>query len=59
MEDHQIVALYLQRNERAIEETAAKYGNYCFSIARNILDSREDAEEAVNDTYLGLSLIHI
>lgn len=53
MEDHQIVALYLQRNERAIEETAAKYGNYCFSIARNILDSREDAEEAVNDTYLG------
>ena len=53
MEDQQIVALYLQRKEQAIAETAAKYGNYCYSIARNILDNREDAEEAVNDTYLG------
>lgn len=53
MEDSQIVALYLQRSERAIEETAAKYGKYCFSIAKNILENREDAEEAVSDTYLG------
>ncbi|MBQ7801318.1 MAG: sigma-70 family RNA polymerase sigma factor [Oscillospiraceae bacterium] len=54
MEDREIVALYLQRNERAIGETAAKYGSYCFSIAHNILGNREDAEEAVNDAYLGL-----
>ena len=53
MEDAQIVALYLDRNEQAIDETAAKYGNYCFSIAFNILDHRSDAEETVNDTYLG------
>jgi RNA polymerase sigma-70 factor (ECF subfamily) len=53
MEDSQIVALYLQRDERALEETARKYGNYCFSITHNILGNREDAEEAVSDTYLG------
>ena len=53
MEDKQIVALYLQRKEQAIDETAAKYGNYCFSIAHNILNNREDAEETVSDTYVG------
>ena len=54
MDDKQIVALYFQRREQAIEETAAKYGNYCYAIARNILDNQEDAEEAVNDAYMGL-----
>lgn len=53
MEDAQIVALYFDRKESAIDETAKKYGSYCFSIAHNILVSRPDAEETVNDTYLG------
>lgn len=53
MEDKQIVELYLQRKEHAIDETAAKYGNYCFSIANNILGNREDAEETVSDTFVG------
>ena len=53
MEDVQIVELYLARSEQAITETAGKYGTYLFSIARNILNNRHDAEEAVNDTYLG------
>ena len=52
MEDSQIVALYWARNEQALAETAAKYGSYCFSIAYNILSSREDADESVNDTYM-------
>ena len=52
MEDRHIVELYLQRNERAIAETHAKYGRYCHYIAYNILSSNEDAEEIVNDTYL-------
>lgn len=52
MEDSQIVALYLRRDENAIRETAGKYGSYCFSIASNILKNREDAQETVNDTYL-------
>lgn len=53
MEDSQIVKLYFDRDQRAIEETAAKYGSYCYSITYNILQNREDAEEAVSDTYLG------
>lgn len=51
MDDHIIVDLYFQRSERAISETASKYGNYCYSIAYNILSNNEDAEESVNDTY--------
>lgn len=52
MEDHEILALYNERSENAIEETAAKYGRYCFAIARHILQNDEDAEECVNDTFL-------
>jgi len=52
MDDTKIVQLYWDRNEQAIPVTADKYGNYCTSIAKNILGNREDAEECVNDTYL-------
>lgn len=52
MDDKRIVRFYFDRNERALDETAKKYGKYCFSIAHNILSNREDAEESVNDTYL-------
>lgn len=52
MDDEKIIQLYLERDERAIPATADKYGNYCTTIARNILGSDEDAEECVNDTYL-------
>ena len=51
MEDKQIVGLYWQRSEDAIPETARKYGAFCLSLARNLSDTREDAEECVNDTY--------
>ncbi len=53
MDDTQIVQLYWARKESAIEETAAKYGSYCRSIAHNILNNQDDAEECVNDTWLG------
>ena len=53
MEDKEIIALYLAREEAAISATAKKYGNYCYSVAYNILYNNEDAEESVNDTYLG------
>lgn len=53
MEDSQIVDLYWERNEQAIRAAASKYGGYCYSIAYNILRSREDADESVNDIYLG------
>lgn len=52
MEDKQIVELYLRRDEQAIDQTAKKYGSYCFSIANNILDNYEDTEETVSDTYV-------
>lgn len=52
MDDGKIVQLYWDRDEQAVPATADKYGNYCASIARNILGSQEDAEECVNDTYL-------
>ena len=51
MEDTQIIELYFKRDEAALRETNAKYGAYCFRIAKNILESREDSEECVNDTW--------
>ena len=50
--DSEIVALYLARDESAVEHTAKNYGAYCLSVAMNILHDRPDAEECVNDTYL-------
>lgn len=52
MKDDQIVDLYWQRSEAAISETDNKYGNYCHTIAYNILQNAEDSEECVNDTWL-------
>ena len=50
--DSEIVALYLARDESAIEHTARLYGHYCLSVAMNILNSQPDAEECVNDTWV-------
>lgn len=52
MDDSNIVELYWARSENAITETSSKYGNYCYSIAYNILANKEDADESVNDTYM-------
>lgn len=52
MDDDQIVDLFWNREESAIEQAAEKYGSYCQTIALNILSNREDAEECVNDTWL-------
>ncbi len=54
MDDQQIIDLYFDRNEQAITETNVKYGKLCHSIAYNILSNREDSEECVNDTYIGV-----
>lgn len=53
MDDSIIVELYWSRSEDAITKTTSKYGKYCYAIAYNILASTEDADESVNDTYLG------
>ena len=52
MEDQKIIELYFARDEQAIAETAKRYGTDCMRVSMNILHSRPDAEECVNDTYL-------
>lgn len=51
MEDTKILDLYFARDEQAVKETDRKYGAYCFSLANSILQNKQDAEEAVSDTY--------
>lgn len=51
VDDREIVGLYWARDQLAIAESQRKYGGFCSGIARNILRSREDAEECVNDTW--------
>ena len=53
LSDEEIVALYWQREERAIRATNQKYGKYLYTIAYNILRDGLDSEESLNDTYLG------
>lgn len=52
MDDEKILALYFERNEKAISESEKKYGHYCLEIASGILENREDSEECVSDTWL-------
>lgn len=52
LEDGEIVELYWQRNEEAITASEQKYGNYCTSVAMNILQDYEDSKECVNDTWM-------
>lgn len=54
MDDLDIIELYFCRDEKALTETAHKYGNYCYTIAFNVLNSIEDSKETVNDTYFEL-----
>lgn len=49
MDDVDIVKLYFERDERALEEAKSKYGKGCAEIAFGILKNREDAEEIVSD----------
>lgn len=53
MEDEKIIALFFERSEQALRELDLKYGNVCRSVSYSILHSRQDAEECVNDAYLG------
>ncbi len=52
MEDAQIIAMYLRRDEQAIEQTDRKYGKALTGMAKRILSNEEDSHECVNDTYL-------
>ena len=52
MKDHEIIALFFERSERAITELISKYGAAIKNVASNILKDPQDAEESVSDTYL-------
>ena len=51
--DHEIIELYWARSESAVHETDEKYGAKLHTLSGRILPEAEDAEECVNDTYLG------
>ena len=51
MEDSAIIDLYWARDQYAISASDEKYGALCRKLSQNILSSREDAEECVNDTW--------
>ncbi len=51
MDDEQLIALYLDRDERAIADTEAVYGAKLRQLAFRLLGNSEDTEECLNDTY--------
>ena len=52
MKDREIIALFFDRSEQAIEELDAKYGSSLRALAANILADRRDIEECSSDTYM-------
>ena len=53
IDDEKIIELFFERSEQAVRELDIKYGKICHNLSYNIVNSRQDAEECVNDAYLG------
>ena len=53
IEDEKIIELFFERSEQAIRNLDSKYGKVCHALSYNIVNNRQDAEECVNDAYLG------
>ncbi len=54
MLDEEIIGLFFERSEEALKELKQKYGKMCLQTSYNILGDYFDAEECVNDSYLGV-----
>ncbi len=52
MDDTLIIELFRKQDNSAIKEAEKKYGSLLMKIAVGVLCLKEDAEEAVNDTFL-------
>ena len=52
--DKTIIELFFDRSEKALEELDIKYGKLCHKLSHNILNNHQEAEEFVNDAYLGV-----
>ena len=53
IEDEKIIDLFFERSEQGIQELDIKYGKVCHKLSNNIVNNRQDAEECVNEAYLG------
>ena len=53
IDDEKIIELFFERSEQGIRELDIKYGKVCHNLSYHIVGSRQDAEECVNDAYLG------
>ena len=53
MDDERIIELFFERSEEAVKALNIKYGRVCYSLSYNIVGNAQDAEECVNDAYLG------
>ena len=53
IDDERIIELFFERSEEAIQELGNKYSKACHKLSYNIVNNRQDAEECVNDAYLG------
>ena len=53
IDDEKIIDLFFERSEQGIRELDNKYGTVCHNLSYNIVNNRQDAEECVNDAYLG------
>ena len=51
--DENIIELFFARSEQGIRELDTKYGKDFHNLSYHIVGSRRDAEECVNDAYLG------
>lgn len=54
MNDADIIGLFWARSETAIRELSNRYDRLARSVAMNILHDRQDTEECMNDSYLGM-----
>ena len=53
IDDEKIIEMFFERSEQGIRELDIKYGKVCHNLSYHIVGSRRDAEECVNDAYLG------
>lgn len=51
--DEKIIELFFARSEQAIRELDIKYGKVFHKLSYRIVNNEQDAEECVNDAYLG------
>ena len=53
IDDEKIIEMLFGHAEQGIRELDTKYGKDCHNLSYHIVGSRQDAEECVNDAYLG------